>query len=144
MLKQDGWFKLLLVFLVPTLALGCQGQQEGPARGALAGQVSLEGESIQDGRISLIPIDGTKGPASGGTISLGKYSIPANKGPVIGRHRVEITASRKTGKQLKAMPPATGTMDEMEQYIPSKYNTTSTLTTEIKQGDNTANFNLKK
>lgn len=144
MLGQECQFKLLLVLLVTTLALGCQGQQGGPARGALTGQVSFDGEPVQDGRILLIPIDGTKGPASGGAISEGKYSIPANKGPVVGKHRVEIKANRKTGKQTEAVPPATGTVDIMEQYIPSKYNTKSTLTADIKQGANTADFDLKK
>tara|TARA_R110002095_G_scaffold161834_3_gene140330 strand:+ start:2074 stop:2508 length:435 start_codon:yes stop_codon:yes gene_type:complete len=144
MLRQESWFKLLLVVLVPTLTLGCQGQQEGPARGALTGQVSWEGESVQDGRISLIPTEGTSGPASGGAISEGRYSIPASKGPVVGKHRVEITASRKTGKQQKAMPPATGTVDEIEQYIPPKYNMNSVLTTDVEEGDNTADFNLKQ
>lgn len=144
MLRVGICLKLLLVLIVPMLALGCQGQQDGPARGALTGQVSWEGESVQDGRISLIPIDGTNGPASGGAISEGRYSIPANKGPVIGKHRVEITANRKTGGQQKAMPPATGTVDEIEQYIPPKYNMESTLTVDVQQGDNTADFNLKK
>ena len=73
----------------------------------------------------------------------GKYALAADAGPVIGSHRVEIVASRKTGRVIKAVPPATGDVEETEQYLPSRYNTHSELTATIGQGDNVLPFELE-
>lgn len=128
------------LFVSLGLFLGCS---SGGPQGAIDGKVSFDGESIQEGVISFLPTNGTTGPASGGIIADGKYSISAEQGPVIGNHQVKILANRKTGKKIAPPPPATGTVDEVEQYIPEKYNTQSTLTIEIKAGKNTKDFDLK-
>ena len=70
--------------------------------------------------------------------------MPADQGPVAGKHVVSITAFSKTGRQFPAVQPAPpGQMiDETEQYIPAKFNKRSELRVEITEGDNEANFPL--
>ena len=63
----------------------------------------------------------------------GKFSIPAAGGTFAGKFRVEITASRPSGK--KVADRFTGKLvDSYEQFIPRKYNTESQLTADVKAG----------
>lgn len=146
-MAQDKPMNLQVLFLlILSFGLfwtGCS-KQSAPERAMVSGTATYEGKPVEEGTIAFIPIEGTKGPVAGGVVQEGQYKISAANGPVIGKHRVEILGNRKTGKQMEAVPPASGTVDEIEQYIPPKYNTTSTLTADIKQGDNTADFDLKK
>ena len=66
-----------------------------------------------------------------------------------GKFRVEITASRKTGKQIPdpaAMMDTSegnGMIDQYEQYIPPRYNKRSELTVEVTDdGPNEFDFPL--
>ena len=121
---------------------GCTGSG-GPERAAVSGDVSVNGDPVEDGTISFVPTGTTKGPSTGGDISGGKYSLAADKGPVVGTQRVEIRAYRKTGRKLPPKPPNNSETDEMEPYIPARYNTQSMLTVEIDSGKNEGtNFKL--
>ena len=60
------------------------------------------------------PTGDTKGPTTGGNIEDGQYSIAVPKGPIVGRTRVEIRATRKTGRKVETPMAAQGVMvDEM-------------------------------
>ena len=87
---------------------------------------------------------GTGGPTSGGDITDGVYDIPEAQGPVVGKHRVAITAPIKTGKKIPAPPIAgpAGMMDEVIESIPPQFNEQSTLVKDIAGGENTINFSL--
>ena len=76
---------------------GCSGRG-GPERASVSGSVTLDGQPVTDGLITLYPAGGTNGPSVGGSIQDGRYSIAAAKGPYLGRYRVEINWPRKTGK----------------------------------------------
>ena len=134
------WAGSLLAF---SLA-GCGGSHLA----SVTGKVTYDGEPVPDGEVTLIAnaAKNDEQAVSGARIENGVYSIPAAKGVVVGTCRVEITGGQKTGKQLKAVPPALeGTMiDETEHYIPAVYNKASTLTAEIQSGSNEINFDLKK
>lgn len=123
---------------------GCTGGVDGPARGSVEGEVTLDGTPVQNGSIVFIPSSGTSGPSAGGTISQGKFSIAQNKGPVVGKYMVQIRASEKTGKSVPAGSPfPPGTMiDETIEIIPKKYNTESELEREIVAGNNPFDFQL--
>jgi hypothetical protein len=60
-----------------------------------------------------------------------------------GKHRVEIFWFRKTGKQVMTGEGGTP-KDEKAQVIPTKYNSESELTVDVKPGRNTFDFDLKK
>jgi hypothetical protein len=123
------------------VACGCGG---GDKRAAISGRVTLDGAAPEAGSISFQPIEGTKGPGAGAVITRGSYEIPRAQGPVAGVYRVEIHAQRKTGKKLPAGSPAPpGTMvDEVVEAVPARYNSPSTLRSEVKAGNNSLSYDL--
>ena len=74
-------------------------------------------------------------PMAAASIENGAFRISAEKGPVAGRYRVEITADRKTGRQIQADEGSSDLVDQYEQYLPARFNDASELTTEIKKGE---------
>lgn len=149
----DGFLAPRLHWFTPVIAgltlfgflwtAGCGGPS-GPERAEVFGTVTFDGEPISQGSISFLPQEGTNGPSAGGLIVDGKYDV-SERGPALGSYRVEIQSSRKTGKKIEAGPPSPpGTMiDEIEMYIPTKYNRESGLTVEVKSGRNEFNFKLE-
>lgn len=118
---------------------GC-GSSTADLRASIEGTVTLDGKPLEMGRIKFVPIDGTPGPVAGGQIKNGTYKIDAAKGPAIGRNRVEINSTIKTGRQITGM---TGEMvDEVTEGIPQQYNADSTLESEIRKGVNQLDFEL--
>lgn len=104
----------------------------------------MDGTPIAEGTINFLPAGGTKGPTAGASITDGRYSIAAAKGPCLGRHRVEIRGSKRTGRQVSAPgPKASGLMvDEIIDIVPRRYNAESTLEAELKPGQNELDFSL--
>jgi len=132
--------------LLIAIGAGCSGGEAGPERGSLQGNIKLDGQPLTTGSLVLVPTGGTQGPSSGAVIKDGTYSISSDKGPVLGTYRVEIKSTQATGKKIEAgspMPPGT-MVDVMEQLIPPEYNKDSTLTVEIKSGENSKDFALKR
>ena len=128
-----------------TCISGCGGGGTGN-RATVSGTVKFDGQPIEEGQITFTPT-GKTGTIVGGAIKAGAYSIPVEAGPEPGEHKVAVTASRKTGKQIEAIMPApAGTMiDVTEMYVPKKYNAETTLRFDVKAGDNKdANFDLTK
>lgn len=132
-------------FLVAALlsTIGCTGSPPGPPRGSVSGKVTFDDQPLSEGVITFIPTGDTKGAPTGTTITNGAYDIDTERGPSVGTHRVEIVANRKTGKTLPAVPPATADINEVEQFLPTRYNTKSELTANIQSGSNSADFELK-
>jgi hypothetical protein len=135
------WGRVFPLFLL-TMAVGCG--DEG-SRAEVHGTVTFEKQPVESGSIAFIPIDGTQGPATGGPIEGGAYRLARRDGPVIGPHRVEIRATRKTGQQILAGPGAenpSAMVDVVEMHVPAKYNSQSTLTAKIQAGVNKFDFDL--
>jgi len=117
-----------------TAMIGCG--ESGPERAEVRGTVTLDGTPVESGSISFIPIEGTNGA----------YHLTRSDGPVIGKHRVQILASRPTGRQIEAGEGAddpNAMIDEIEMYIPPEYNTKSKLTADIESGTNQVDFALQ-
>jgi hypothetical protein len=117
---------------------------------AVKGKVTLNGQNVEDGRITFTPIEGEgkisdSSGAAAGQIKNGEYNIPEDEGPIVGKHSVSITASRKTGKQIEAaMPAPPGTMiDVVEELVPAKFNSRTELTADLVSGENTKDFALE-
>ena len=135
--------------MLGVLVAGCGGNS-GPERATVSGKVTFDGEPVHQGSIAFIPTGQTTGPTAGAVIEKGEYRTLAGGGPVLGSHRVEITAYR-TG-QRKEIPGAGGAttgpsgasvVAETDMYIPEQYNKVSTLTIDIKSGRNQRDFDLK-
>jgi len=96
----------------------------------VAGNVTYQGRPVEDGRIRFIPIEGTRGPVSGGLIRDGSYSAGHKGGVPVGVHRVHIEAYRR---------PKPDEVDPLEatakvQYLPRKYNADSELRLRVPSG----------
>lgn len=131
-----------LTSLAAALALACAGCSGG--RVTIEGAATYDGQPIETGSIVFEPAEGT-GASAGGTIEGGRYTAYSEAGVSPGKKIVRITAVRKTGRQVEAGPPhpAGTTVDEIERYIPANYNTESTLTCEITEGNNEHDFHLQ-
>jgi hypothetical protein len=137
-LRNLGLLGLGLVGLAS--ASGCS--RAANTRAAVSGTVRIDGDLLKEGAIAFFPIEGTKGPSSGGTIVAGKYDIPRDKGPTVGKNRVEIRAFRPSGKKVPDIWKPGEQMDEMVMALGPEYNDHSTLVKDIVQGQNQADFDL--
>lgn len=123
-------FRLLCVLSVCSLVLAGCGDS---GRERIEGTVTLDGQLLEKGTINFLPLPGTQSPTAGAEIARGKFRIPARGGTFVGKFRVEITASRPSGK--KVPDRWTGQpIDAYEQFLPVKYNTKSELEIEAKAG----------
>jgi len=127
--------------LLPLLGtcVGC-----GDGRVKVQGSVTFDGQPVEEGTIAFEPADG-KGTSAGGTIKDGKYTLSGESAVQPGKKIVRINAVRKTGQKVEAGPPSPpGTMvEQVERYIPAKYNRQSTLTCEVTaSGSNQHDFPL--
>jgi hypothetical protein len=114
-------------------------------RATVQGQVTLDGQPLEQGAINFVPSGATKAPLTGAVITNGRYLIAAQGGPLAGTYKVEIRSAKKTGKKMPEPPPApAGTMrDVLAEGIPTIYNEESILTAALKAGSNEFDFHLK-
>jgi hypothetical protein len=130
------------ICLVLATCIGCG--KKGPRRAAVSGHVTLDGQSIDKGVIQFLPVEGTIGPETGGVISKGQYDISQQRGAVVGKNRVELRASKKTGQKIQDPTGRTGVLtDEYKEVFPPDSNTNSTLVREIKDDPNTLDFDIR-
>lgn len=147
--EQQSALASLLVFVVVGAGAvtwcNSAASSHGPRRAAVKGFVTFDGAPVENGVILLKPAAGTQGPAAGAELSGGAFSIAAAAGPVVGRYRVEIKATRKTGRTKKALIRVADRkeVEELEQFIPAPYNIDSELEIEIKAGRNEVTLELK-
>lgn len=135
-----GWVLLLVLLL---LTAGC-GRQTGPATVVVHGTVTCGGENVELGEIRFVPIDGTPGSRSAGAIRDGQYRIDARGGVPAGRHRVEIVAKRRTGRQIMGdTGTETGLVDETVAVAPPHYaGEESPLVAEVSKSTARLDFDL--
>jgi len=128
---------LLLCFgLLFMLVAGCS---DGlPPLGKVSGQVTLDGRPLPGADVSFVPAKGIQ--SYGCTDAQGRYQLsfagPKGRGAgaLLGRHRVMIsTGNPQAGNEAGPRPP----------ILPPCYNTQSTLTAEVKPGQNQLDFQLK-
>jgi len=116
----------------------------GDGKVVVRGIVTVDGQPIDEGSISLEPADG-QGPTTGGLIKAGKYELTGNAAVEPGKKIVRIVGLRQTGKMIPAGPPAPkGTLiPQMIQCVPSQYNDQSRLQVDVTPGKaNTHDFRL--
>jgi hypothetical protein len=128
---------LITLLLATAGFLGCSsGSQVG-----VEGKVTYAGEPLHFASITFLPTD-EKGIKAGGLIANGAYKVEPKYGPRPGPHRVEIRWQKPTGKKYKN--EFGEELDVRREGLPEKYHTNSTLTADIKPGNNVIDFNLAK
>lgn len=131
---------------------GCGGGDPEPARAAVEGVVTVDGQKLKEGVVRFIPSATGKSmaPAVQAIVKDGAFRLPRSEGPILGKHRVEIESTGHYGfeiddeaayakafqeKNVQALPP---------NPIPEMYNNKSTLTAEVKpDGENKFEFPLQ-
>jgi hypothetical protein len=112
----------------------------GPRQFPLAGRVTYDGQPIDWGSISFLPLGGDQ-RVSGGLIENGTYAVPEEKGANAGRYRVEIRWLKLTGKKYR--DPDSGEMlDARKEALPPRFHEQSELTVEVSDNQTTFDFHL--
>ncbi len=133
-----------LLGMLMGLVVLCGCGQSGPRRAEVAGSVKLNGQDVIEGAIQFIPIEGTKGPSAGAPIKDGKYHIARTGGVVVGKNRVELRATRKTGKKVQDPTAKPGTLvEEVGESFPGEYNIDSKMSRDVQEGSNTLDFEIQ-
>ena len=121
-------FSLLVVLLLASF--GCD---SGPRLYEITGKVTFDGVPVAKGDITLRPEKTSTAP-QGAMIKDGSFVMKASEG----KYKVEIISTR-------VVPGKKGPMgeDAIEEFIPQKYNTKTTLGAEVKTtGNNELIFEL--
>ncbi|MBI1347798.1 hypothetical protein GC163_16100 [bacterium] len=142
-------FRLLL--LTSLICLGCGGTQSVP-RAAVRGEVTWNGEPVETGVVLFVPEANTPDSATSpvpAKIAQGRFELTEEEGPPVGTHRIEIRASRKTGKRtpeptpaMKRFDPTLTSVEIVQQYLPPRFNDNSTLSKVVEPGENVFQFDL--
>src|SRR5262245_11762932 len=134
--------KRLLFALTVVLLSGCSFDN----RVVVTGIVTVDGKPVDEGTINFAANDG-QGTSAGGKIENGKYTLKDTGAVTPGKKNVNITAVRKTGRQIPAgqpLPPGT-MVDEVIPYTDlAEINKELLSNVEITPGRvNELNFELK-
>lgn len=134
----------LLVLTIGGVLLALAGcSEQAPAK--LSGEVTFDGKPLT-GVMRLFPSEGNVGKAAGTEVRDGRYTLGETAGLVAGAYRVEIQATKPTGKKVprtEIRPGESEFLEEVVQFIPEKYNVKSTLRVELTTGDNEKTFDLR-
>src|SRR5262245_20234373 len=133
--------RLVRSFALSGLLLGLTaGCGNDSSFGDVRGEVTFDGRPLKEGVVRFVPVDG-KAPTASALIVDGKF---AERVPVA-THRVEISSPKLPKGVISAREMKRGTVDEgvaLEEMIPERYNSRSTLTKEIRPGVNQVRFDL--
>lgn len=135
-LRLQCAFVSLLTLTLLTTTTGCR-DPEG--RQTISGVVTLNGEPLPVGQLSLRPV-GT-GPSAGGQINEGAFTVDKSKGPLPGRYAVKINSYQETGKMVPLIDNPNIKLPEKQQVIPSQFNDQTELIIEV-TGDGHNHFEL--
>jgi hypothetical protein len=127
----------MALLLVVTCFPGCSSD----SRVAVEGNVTFAGQPLDVGTITFLPASGD-GVKCGGLIENGQYKVEQKLGLAPGQHRVEIRWSKSTGK--KSRNEFGEEIIVRQEGLPDKFHTNSTLTAEVKSGENFLDFKLEE
>lgn len=137
--------KAALLVAVATTLLGCSRTPDGPPRVAIEGQVTFRGKPLEKGSILFIPVGDTTGPKAGAVIESGEYRLSSDRGPVVGRLRVEIRGEKEFGYDITEPTESVRHIGEPmpAETIPLEFNERSTIEIETRtSGENAFDFHL--
>lgn len=122
------------LLLCVVLLVGCAQKPEFPGA-HLAGEVTIDGQPVDEGSIVFTPTGGARGQTVGAKINAGRFDCPYVP---LGDSLVQIYALRPTGKMVEVM----GSMKpEMKDLVPPKFRDGVTIT--VKSDKLNQDFDLK-
>ncbi len=102
--------------------------------------VTLDGQPLETGHISLGPMVGQPGTASGGDIVNGKAKFGASEGEMVVNIRCQV---KQPIDNPTADEKAHGVTERQVELLPEKYNRKSELKVTLTKGKNQVNFDLQ-
>ncbi len=140
-MNRTLWLGAVLVTCVGMAIAGGCGPANPEGRLPISGNVTFQGQPLDQGTIRFTPLEGQSDVGSGAMIQNGSYSLEAHQGLPPGKYRVWISSTEQTGGPVEEMP---GMAEEApKERIPSQYNDQSTLEAEVTAGgDNKFDFDL--
>ncbi len=138
-MKYQQIWALCGVLLLVMSSPGCGKHDDPLNRQAISGSVTLDGQPLQQGTISFLPLE-KKDTSGGATITSGKYSVAREQGLAPGKYKVMISASKSGvagGQEAPGMPVMAA------ELIPEEYNTKSDKSVDVTvKGPNTFDFDI--
>lgn len=132
------------VFAVPVLiamaAVGCGGGGPPSGRLPISGEVTLDGQPLDQGAIQFEPTDKSSKLNAGGVIANGKYKIGSEQGLPPGKYKVSITSVAKDTRSAQDIMNNPG--EQPAERIAAKFNTESAEVVEV-VGGKSNEFNFK-
>jgi hypothetical protein len=133
----------IVVFLAIGAGLWASGLFGGSTKFEVLGKVTIDGQPMEQGSILLVPTVANTGTATGGTISHGNYLLTGRQAPAPGEYKVEIRATKKSGKMVQKARGRPGElMDEMVEAVASRFNSVSQLRVVVKSKRTIADFEV--
>ena len=129
-------FYLVSLLALTPLALGCSKQDLD--RGQVTGMVEVDGQPAAEGVITFIPVDGNSSKSEGDIVN-GRYTVNAH----VGSSKVSINVLKLVGQRKTYNTPDSPTTPVKEEALSPQYNEQTTLTYDVKPGENEQNFSLK-
>ena len=129
-----------LVAILALFTLGCSSARPS----SVTGKVTFDGHPVDTGNIRFDPLEDTPGFGASTRIVGGEYAIPADAGLFAGNYLVAISATRPTGRTIagEGLPGEANKIDEVEQYVPEKYNARSELRADLSPNANVVDYHL--
>ncbi len=143
-MKSAGTQAWLLFFCTMSLmVVGCGGAPgDQPDLGTVTGTVTMNGQPLSGVMVVFSPENGRS--SMGQTDAEGKYELEYvgdTKGAKVGQHSISITTAQNDSSEEEGGGGEEGGAPSKET-IPPAYNTQTTLTEEVKPGENIINFTL--
>jgi hypothetical protein len=134
-MRRLGRFWLFLaVFFACAAGLGCSRVREEPTYD-VSGTVTIDGAPLADGFINFESETPDGQPPGSAQITKGNYAAKSRAG----KKKVTITSNKPTGEK------DSGGFDITANWLPAKYNSSTTLKAEITAtGPNKIDFALKR
>ena len=110
--------------------IGCGAGDDKP-RVAVEGRVTLNGNDLPSGLVSLIPTD-PNGETAVAVIENGKYVIDRKAGPTPGSYKVLVHSQQPTGRKVRDSDDPSRKVDELREAVPPQYNAQTSLVLDIK------------
>ncbi|MCA9042349.1 MAG: hypothetical protein KDA65_18495, partial [Planctomycetaceae bacterium] len=125
---------------------GCSGEPFSRERVAVSGKVMLGDQYVDGATVVFVPLEPSDGPKATAFIEKGLFSLSEERGPLEGKHRVEIHPVGVDVADLSSGLAQGGTPQIFQTEIPVKYQEHSQIFTveAVVDGENEYEFLLEK
>ncbi len=123
--------RMLAILILTSAMVGC-GSGNQIEKVVVSGKVTRDGGvPMVKGRITLFPMEGTRGPVSGAEIRLGEYRIDSKGGVPVGKHRVQFHEFAVDPNRDPTLPPPL----VENNILPLRFNEASKLELDVPAGE---------